>query len=263
MKTAVVIPARKGSSRFPGKVLTSLHGVTVLERTLRIAREVRGIDAIVVATDDSEILRAAKQMGADACMTPPECRNGSERTWAATVKDPRHFEIIVNLQADAVLTPPWVVQAAVDELRANPDAMICTPATALLGPSLERFIASKQSGKTTGTSVVFDQAHRALYFSKGVVPFLRNPDPTKAQVFRHIGLYAYRRVALERYVSLPPSRLEEIEGLEQLRALENGIPIQIVEVDYRGRSHWSVDNPEDIAIIEKIIRDEGELVCST
>jgi 3-deoxy-manno-octulosonate cytidylyltransferase (CMP-KDO synthetase) len=108
--------------------------------------------------------------------------------------------------------------------------------------------------------VTFDRNSNALYFSKNLIPFVRNSSKDDPYVFRHIGLYAYRHAALERYVSLEPSPLERAEGLEQLRALENGMPIRVVEVDYRGRTHWSVDTPEDISHVEEIINREGELV---
>jgi 3-deoxy-manno-octulosonate cytidylyltransferase (CMP-KDO synthetase) len=110
--------------------------------------------------------------------------------------------------------------------------------------------------------VVFDRNHKALYFSKNLIPFVRDPllqkDVTDLPLYQHIGLYAYRWAMLKRYVQLPPSRLEQLEGLEQLRALENGIPIHVVPVDYRGRTHASIDSPEDVQSVERILAKEGE-----
>jgi 3-deoxy-manno-octulosonate cytidylyltransferase (CMP-KDO synthetase) len=122
---------------------------------------------------------------------------------------------------------------------------------------LREFEAHKRTNKSSGTTVVFDRNADALYFSKQILPFRRNPD--SADVYRHVGLYGYRKEALRLYCSLPPSALELTEGLEQLRFLENGLKVRVVEVDYRGRTHASIDNPEDVSFAENIIRAEGEL----
>ncbi len=135
---------------------------------------------------------------------------------------------------------------------------MATPAVKLTGKTLTDFADTKQKGSSTGTCVVFDEKKRALYFSKALIPSRR--DECTA-VFRHIGLYAYRFEVLQQVSHLPQGSLERAEGLEQLRALENGIPIQVVEVDYQGRTHGSVDRPEDIAWVESIIAQEGDLVC--
>lgn len=259
MNAAIVIPAREGSSRFPGKPLALVKGKPLLERAWRIAKAVEGVHDVYVATDSEAIMEAAAAWGANVLMTPPECRNGSERVLAAAARLPRAPEILVNLQADAVLTPPWVIEPLVKTLTREPSVQVATPAVRLDWKAYEEFAASKAGGKVSGTSVVTARNGDALYFSKGIVPFLRAKPPA-CPVWRHIGLYAYRFSALDRYASWDPSPLEEIEGLEQLRFLENGVPVRVVPVDYRGRSHWSVDNPEDIKVVERIIAAEGELV---
>ena len=136
---------------------------------------------------------------------------------------------------------------------------MATPAVALPADTETRMRADKANGSASGTTVVFDKTLRALYFSKNVIPFRRKPE-TGAPVYQHIGLYGYRRETLQQLVDLEPTELEMTESLEQLRALENGIPIQVVLTDYRGRSAWSVDSPEDAQRVEDIIRREGELV---
>lgn len=255
----IVIPARWGSTRFPGKPLAEIRGRTLIERVWRICAAVDGVAALAVATDDPRIAQAVEAFGGRAVMTPPDCRTGSDRTLAALQAVPDRLDAAVNVQGDAVLTPPWVVQALVDRLRADPESPIVTPAVRLDADRLAAFEASKRATPASGTTVVTRTDGFALYFSKRVLPFVRKPGEGMPPVFRHIGIYGYRRDALERFAALPTGVLEAAEGLEQLRALENGIPIRVVEVDYRGRTHWSIDAPEDAEAAAEIIAREGEL----
>jgi 3-deoxy-manno-octulosonate cytidylyltransferase (CMP-KDO synthetase) len=133
-----------------------------------------------------------------------------------------------------------------------------TPAVCLEGEGLREFARHKIDSPASGTTVVFDVNRHALYFSKTVIPYVRKAGHTS--IHRHIGLYGFRRDSLERYVALPPSPLEMCEGLEQLRALEHGMKIRIAIVDYRGRSHGSIDSPADVKLVEDIIAREGELL---
>jgi 3-deoxy-manno-octulosonate cytidylyltransferase (CMP-KDO synthetase) len=260
MTAVIVIPARKGSTRFPNKPMAPVLGKTLLQRTWLIAKAVERVDDVVVATDDEGIRRHAEGFGAKVLMTRPDCRNGSERVFDAVRQLKPRPEIAVNLQGDAVLTPPWVIQTVVDELRKDPAIRLATPATRLDWKRYDEFVQSKSGGRVSGTLVVFDLHRNALYFSKGQIPFIRDRNIAEPPIYRHIGLYGYRCAALEKYAALEPTPLESMEGLEQLRALENGIPIRVVPVDYRERTHWSIDNPEDVAKVEEIIRREGELV---
>ena len=127
--------------------------------------------------------------------------------------------------------------------------------------ALEEFLARKQATPASGTTVVFDRKKDALYFSKTVIPYVRKEG--HAGIYRHIGLYGYRKASLARYVELAPAPLEQTEGLEQLRALENGMAVRVAIVDYRGRTHWSIDAPEDVAVAEAIIAREGELLAQS
>lgn len=259
MRTVIVIPARLGSTRFPAKPMALICGKSLLERVWRLARAVDGVDDVLVATDDTSIARHAESFGATAVMTPVHCANGSERVFAAVADRLPRADIVVNLQGDAALTPPWIIQAVVAEMRANPDVSIATPATQLDSVRYAALLTAKAAGQSSGTTVVFNRQRDALYFSKLVLPHQRDRSAETPPVFHHIGLYAYRYAALERYVGLAPTPLERAEQLEQLRALEHGMPIRVVPVDYRGRSHWSVDTPADVGIVEEIIRREGEL----
>jgi 3-deoxy-manno-octulosonate cytidylyltransferase (CMP-KDO synthetase) len=259
MSAAIVIPARYGSSRFPGKPLFPVAGTPMLERVWRIAKSVALATRVVIATDDERILAAARGFDAEAIMTSPDCSNGTERVHDAVQRAGIEEDIVLNLQGDALLTPPWVLEAMIDEMILDLAPDIVTPAVRLTGPALEEFLAQKQATPASGTTVVFDRKKDALYFSKAVIPYIRKEG--YAGVHRHIGLYGYRKAALARYVKLAPTPLEQTEGLEQLRALESGMSVRIAIVDYRGRTHWSVDAPQDVAIAEMIIGREGELLA--
>lgn len=260
MSLLIVIPARYGSTRFPGKPLAPLLGIPILQRVHAIARASVAQARVIVATDDRRIEKAATAFGAEVLMTVRDCHNGTERV-AATVEALREkFDFVINLQGDAVLTPPWVVSAVA--AAADDSAVeMATPATLMTSESYGRLRDAKAGGEVGGTTVVFDIAGFALYFSKSVIPFVRSGS-SRLPVWRHIGLYGYRPSTLRRLVRLPQGPLEKVEQLEQLRALEHGIKVRVMPVDYRGRTHWSVDSPEDLIRCENLIRSEGELLGS-
>jgi len=258
MNTAIVIPARYGSTRLPGKPLLELAGRSLLRRVWDIARAVRGTAGVWIATDDERIAGHARSFGADALLTPAELATGTDRVRAALALMPRRPDAAVNLQGDAVLTPPWVVQALVDALAADPGIGMVTAAVRLDRAQEAELRALKAKSPSSGTLVAIDRAGNALYFSKAIIPFAR--EGKAAALHRHIGIYGYAASVLERLGTLPPSPLEIAEGLEQLRALENGIPIRVVPVDYRGRTHASIDTSADLEQAAAIIAREGELV---
>ncbi|ASP34527.1 3-deoxy-manno-octulosonate cytidylyltransferase [Labrenzia sp. VG12] len=258
MTAAIVIPARYGSGRLPGKPLLEIRGMSMLERVWRIAKAVEGCSRVVIATEDQRIVDHAASFGAEAVLTPESCRNGTERTYAALAAADIQEEAIINFQGDALLTPPWVLEAMVEEFDSADRFDIVTPAVRLDDNALAAFMEHKKDNPSSGTTVVFDGKKNALYFSKQVIPYLRKKDA--ASVHRHIGLYGYTRAGLKAYVGLQESLLERTEGLEQLRALENGLVVRVTLVDYRGRTHASVDNKGDIELTEQIIDREGELV---
>jgi 3-deoxy-manno-octulosonate cytidylyltransferase (CMP-KDO synthetase) len=262
MDIAIVIPARYGSRRLPGKPMAVIRGRSLLGRVWRTAKAVQGVSAVYVATDDERVAEHARSFGADVIMTDPACENGTERVWQAMTRlAGKRPDAVINLQGDAVLTPPWVVQGLVDAFLADPATTMVTAAVPLTWATLADLVKLKQASPTSGTTVTMDKFGRALYFSKGIIPFLRIRDETRPPpVHRHIGIYGYSLAALEQMATLAQTPLEIAEQLEQLRALENGIPIKVVLVDYRGRTHGSVDAPEDIVEIEGIIDREGELV---
>lgn len=260
MKSVIVIPARFNSTRLPGKPLVLINGKSLIYRTWLIAKSVKNIDEVYITTDDHRIEEHALEFGAKVIMTLDNCENGTERIYKAIVNSNLSPEIIINLQGDAVLTPPWVIQSLLDEMMEDNTIGLTTLATKMSREQCDLLIKSKNSGDVGGTTVVFDKNKNALYFSKAIIPFVRNKNSNDTFTYRHIGLYGYRYPTLEKYISLSPTTLEKSEGLEQLRALENGIPIRIVTVDYKGRTHWAVDSPEDVKTAEKLISIEGELI---
>ncbi len=260
-KIAILIPARYGSSRLPGKPLAIVRGRSLINRVWRIAMAVDGVDGVWIATDDRRIADHAEAFGARVVMTDDTCSTGTERAWQAVGRLPTAPDIVINLQGDAVLTPPWVVQALVDAFRGQPDLAMATAAVRCGWAEYEALREHKRTSPASGTTVTFDRFQRALYFSKAIIPYLRRrEDGAPPPVHRHIGIYGYSVAALEQMATLAPTPLEQAEQLEQLRALENGIPIHVAVVDYRGRTHGSVDAPADIPVIEAIIDREGELV---
>ena len=258
MSVAIIIPARYGSSRLPGKPMLTIAGISMLERVWRIANKTKGCTRVVVSTEDQRIVDHARSFGAEAVVTPDTCANGTERVFATIEEAGITESNLINFQGDAVLTPPWVLQALIDELSSSAgDLDLVTPAVALDETGLRKLHDHKRENPSSGTTVVFNKKRNALYFSKTILPYIRTEG--LVPVYRHIGLYGYTSKALAEYVRLAPSPLEQTEGLEQLRALENDMTVRVVVVDYQGRTHGSVDTPDDIKLVEQIIANEGEL----
>jgi len=258
VKTLIAIPARYASTRYPGKPLVTLRGPdgakTLIRRSWEAAMAVQGIDRVVVATDDARIADHATAFGAEVVMTSSDARNGTERCAEVAAILPG-FDVIVNLQGDAPLTPAWFVEDLVKGLTADPAADIATPVLRCDGRAVAGFLADRRAGRVGGTTAVFGAQGRALYFSKEVIPFTGQdyaPDaPTP--VFHHVGVYAYRPAALAAYPAWPIGPLETLEGLEQLRFLEQGRPVLCVQVESRGRQFWELNNPSDVPVIEAML----------
>jgi len=262
MPVLLVIPARYASNRFPGKPLAGLHGVngdcrSLIQRTWEAAQQVKSADRVVVATDDTRIKDAAEDFGAEVIMTSSTCKNGTERC-AEVLHHLDGFDIVVNLQGDAPLTPPWFIDDVVTAMQ-NPNIAMATPVLRCDAIALNGFQEDRENGRVGGTTVVFDASGKALYFSKEVLPYTgRRFEPHEdVPVFHHVGVYAYRASALRQYYDWDEGKLEHWEGLEQLRFMENNVPVQCVEVDAKGRAFWELNNPVDITRIEKILSDQG------
>jgi 3-deoxy-manno-octulosonate cytidylyltransferase (CMP-KDO synthetase) len=260
MKTLIAIPARYASTRYPGKPLVILRGPdgakTLIRRSWEAAISVSGIDRVVVATDDDRIADHAKGFGAEVVMTSSDARNGTERC-AEVVQQLPGYDVVVNLQGDAPLTPSWFIEDLVAGLSVDPDADIATPVLRCDGRAVAGFVADRRAGRVGGTTAVFGAGGRALYFSKEVIPYTgRDYAPDEATpVFHHVGVYAYRPSALAAYPAWPVGPLETLEGLEQLRFLEQGRPVLCVEVQSRGRQFWELNNPSDVPVIERMLSE--------
>ena len=253
----IVIPARYQSQRFQGKPMAMLRGATgtnksLIQRSWEAGCAVPEAERVIVATDDDRIADHARAFGAEVMLTSPKAANGTERCAEVATRLPG-AGLIVNLQGDAPLTPPEFVTAVIAAMEGEDMA---TPVLRADPQTLRRLQADRKQGMVGGTTAVFDTNHRALYFSKEVLPFSDSLGPEDA-VFHHVGLYAYRPEALRRYARWPMGRLERIEGLEQLRFLENGVAVRCVEVAAKGRVFWEVNNPQDIERVEKALAEMG------
>ncbi|WP_066703346.1 3-deoxy-manno-octulosonate cytidylyltransferase [Celeribacter ethanolicus] len=260
MSVLIVIPARFASTRYPGKPLVELTGATgekksLIRRSWEAAVAARGVDRVVVATDDDRIRVASEAFGAEVVMTSEACANGTERCAEALENLGGGYDIVVNLQGDAPLTPAWFVEDLVAGLRAHPTAEVATPVLRCDGRALNGFLEDRRAGRVGGTTAVFGSDHKALYFSKEVIPYTSETyaDADATPVFHHVGVYAYRPSALGAYPKWPMGPLERLEGLEQLRFLEQERPVLCVEVDARGRQFWELNNPEDVPRIEAML----------
>ncbi|WP_434289703.1 3-deoxy-manno-octulosonate cytidylyltransferase [Celeribacter sp. SCSIO 80788] len=262
MSVLIVIPARFASTRYPGKPLVELTGATgekksLIRRSWEAAVAASGVDRVVVATDDDRIREASEAFGAEVVMTSESCANGTERCAEALENLGGGYDIIVNLQGDAPLTPAWFVEDLVAGLRAHPTAEVATPVLRCDGRALNGFLEDRRAGRVGGTTAVFGSDHKALYFSKEVIPYTSETyaDLDETPVFHHVGVYAYRPSALGAYPKWPMGPLERLEGLEQLRFLERERPVLCVEVEARGRQFWELNNPEDVPRIESMLAE--------
>ncbi|MGV6803208.1 MAG: 3-deoxy-manno-octulosonate cytidylyltransferase family protein [Ruegeria sp.] len=264
MSVLIAIPARYASTRYPGKPLVPLTGatgksMTLIERSWRAAISVSGVDRVVVATDDDRIREVSEGFGAEVVMTSENCANGTERCAEAHANLGAGYEIVVNLQGDAPLTPHWFIEDLVKGLRDAPEAGVATPVLRCDGDALNGLLNDRKHGRVGGTTAVFAVDHSAMYFSKEVIPFTADTyassDPTP--VFHHVGVYAYRPNALEAYPGWPVGPLEQLEGLEQLRFMENGRKVLCVEVEAKDRQFWELNNPQDVAKIEEMMAAMG------
>lgn len=262
MSVLVVIPARYASTRYPGKPLVELTGATgvsksLIHRSWKAAKAVRGVDHVVVATDDTRIQEAAKAFGAEVVMTSETCRNGTERCAEAYAALGGGYDMVVNLQGDAPLTPHWFVEDLIDGLRGAPEADVATPVLVCDGHAHRSFLEDRAAGRVGGTTAVFTNDRHAMYFSKEVIPYTGQtyPDDAPTPVYHHVGVYAYRPDALSAYTTWDEGPLETLEGLEQLRFMENQRSVLCVEVEARGRQFWELNNPEDVSRIETMMRE--------
>ena len=239
MSAVGIIPARHASIRFPGKPLAPIAGLPMLQRVYEGARRAKRLRDVLVATDDPRIAEACLGFGATALLTSPDHPTGTDRLAEASrgLSD----EIVVNIQGDEPLIEGFVIDAVVAALEETPEAPMAT--------AVHRAEAAELADPNR-VKVVLDRRGFALYFSRAPIPY-RREEAAETPLWQHVGLYAYRRDFLERYVALPRAPLEQAEALEQLRALEHGYPIRVAVVE--GWRSVPVDVPADVAKVEEIL----------
>lgn len=247
MKLIALIPARYGSSRFPGKPLALIAGKPLIQRVYEQARLVKELDGLWVATDDERIQACVTAFGGWALLTRADHPSGSDRlAEAARLLSLAPDDIVVNIQGDQLLFPPELVARLAAPLKQDSQAVMVTPA--------RRCTDLRAAADPNVVKVVFDRRGRALYFSRSPLPCWRDPGAEPPYFYRHLGLYAYREGFLQEFVSLPRGRWEEAEKLEQLRPLEHGFPIHIVETE---GDTLEVDTPADLARAETYFRRQS------
>jgi 3-deoxy-manno-octulosonate cytidylyltransferase (CMP-KDO synthetase) len=238
-KVLVVIPARYASVRFPGKPLAEIAGKPMIQHVVERVREAERKPRIVVATEDARILEAAKAFGAEAILTRADHKTGTDRV--AEVATHIEADIYINVQGDEPLIDPGTVDGVIEVMAEDEEIQLATPCAAI---TRQQDIMDPNVVKA-----VLDFDGNALYFSRAPIPWVRDTGASvAARHTKHIGLYGYRREALLEFPTLPPGELERVEQLEQLRWLENGFKIRVVESDYDA---IAVDVPADIEKVEK------------
>ncbi len=247
-----IIPVRYESTRLPGKALIDLCGKTMIQRVWEGAREAQLLDALFIATDSERIRHECESFGATVVMPEGAFNSGTDRIAAAAAMLSDSYEIIVNIQGDEPLLKGATVDSLIEALERNPSAQIATP--------VQRCDDMREFHNPSVVKVVKTAKDRALYFSRAPVPLTRSNDSDNyVQYFKHIGLYAYRRAALQQFVSLPPSPLERIEHLEQLRLLEEGVWYHCLEIQETLVAVDTAEDAEQVRLLLEQASDNGGL----
>lgn len=243
MSLYVIIPARYGSTRFPGKPLVSINGRPMIQHVMERAGRAAGVVEVAVATDDERIAQAVRAFGGRAVMTPSDLRSGSDRVAAAAqemgLKD---NDLVVNVQGDQPLLPPEVISQTAEPLLKDPGLGMATPVVAITRP--------EEVTDPNHVKVVLDRQGNALYFSRQPIPHPRDGAPVT--FLKHLGVYVFRKSFLDSYAALPSGHLEELEKLEQLRVLEAGFRVRCVVTQFDSPE---VDRPEDAMRVAQILQD--------
>lgn len=242
MKSICVIPARYSSTRLPGKPLKDICGKPMICRVWERASLAKSVAEVIVATDDERILQAVEKNSGRAIMTRVDHKTGTDRLAEVAEKFP-DVEVIVNVQGDEPLIEPALIDELVGEFIADKNLQMATVATELTD--------ADEMKNPNNVKVVLDKNNNALYFSRSLIPYPRNVG--KAKVFKHIGIYAYRRNFLLAYAKMTSTPLEQSESLEQLRALENGYKIRVIKSSCR---FVGVDTEEDLKLVNEIYQRE-------
>ncbi len=242
MKTLGVIPVRYDSARFPGKPLARLGGHPLIEWVWKQAKGARRLERLLVATDDTRIQEAVVRFGGEVVMTPGDLASGTDRVWEAAKRT--SAQIIVNIQGDEPLVTPKMIDRLVQGLEQDSEAQMATLRYPMKG--------TEGANDPNVVKVVTDFRGRALYFSRALIPARKGALVSQHMWYKHLGLYAYRQETLKAFVQWPPSELEQAEELEQLRALEHGVRIKVLDSP---KDTIGVDTPEDLRRVEEILKE--------
>ena len=242
MRTLCVIPARYASTRLPGKPLADICGKPMICRVWERARRAEKPERVIVATDDQRIYDAVRKDGGEAMLTRADHPTGTDRL-AEVAQAHAAVDLIVNVQGDEPLIEPSVIDELIALFEADENLQMATVMT--------RMEDEEEQKNPNNVKVVVDKLGYALYFSRSLLPY---PRAAAAPVYKHIGIYAYRRDFLLHYARLAPTPLEKAESLGQLRALENGYGIRVLETASR---FIGVDTPEDLALVNRLYRERG------
>ncbi len=241
-KVTVIIPARFASTRFPGKVIAELQGKPIIQWVYEKAKAASNVDNVFIAVDNAKVADIVKGFGGTPIMTPPDLPSGTDRIWE--VAKNIDTDIVINVQGDEPLIPTEVIEQLADKMSANANIEMGTVAVNCSRKDIEN--------NPNVVKVIFNANNNAIYFSRAMIPFLRTGGEDMI-VYRHWGIYAYRKDILKRIISLPESLLEKCEKLEQLRALENGIKIFVLTSNLES---IGIDTPEDLLEAEKKLRSQ-------
>jgi 3-deoxy-manno-octulosonate cytidylyltransferase (CMP-KDO synthetase) len=245
VQVVCIIPSRYESSRFPGKPLADLCGKPMIQHVYERVLRAKAVSSAAVATDDERIFAAVRAFGGRAVMTSPRHRSGTDRiAEAVEAMGLRDDDIVVNIQGDQPLFEPAQVDEVVGPLMED--------TTVPMSTLIYRIVRDEEITHPNAVKVVFDRDHFALYFSRATIPFVRDPG-TKAEYFKHHGIYAYRRDFLRAFTSLSEGVLERLEALEQLRALEQGYRIKVVVTPH---DSVEVDTPQELERVRRLLKGE-------
>lgn len=240
MKVLCVIPARYASTRLPGKPLSMINGKPMIQRVYERAVQARLPQEVVVATDHEAVYKAVESFGGRAMMTSPDHPSGTDRLAEVALNYP-DIDVIVNVQGDEPMIPPEVIDRLAECFDHDPELDMAT---------LKVKMQEEDYNNPAAVKVVTSLSGYAMYFSRSLMPYPRN-KPEDFNVYKHVGIYAYKRDFLLKYAAMAPTPLERAESLEQLRALENGYRIKVLESDFQG---VGVDTPEDLAAVNEIFK---------
>ncbi|MCD8175541.1 MAG: 3-deoxy-manno-octulosonate cytidylyltransferase [Phascolarctobacterium sp.] len=238
MKVLCVIPARYESARFPGKPLADIAGKPMIQHVYEQAVKAKRPSEVVVATDSGLVEAAVLKFGGKAVLTSPDHPSGTDRIAEVALMYP-DVDIIVNVQGDESMIPPEIIDRLADSFEDGIDMA-----------TMKVVMKEEDYNNPAAVKVVTDSKGYAIYFSRSLIPYPRNKTEW-LKIYKHVGIYAYRRSFLLKYAALAPTPLERVEGLEQLRALENGYKIKVLESNFQG---IGVDTPEDLAAVNKLMK---------